>query len=103
MLHFFYWGTSLTEVCQLLRFDSVSYFSSLFKSVVGLPPGTFRKACLDLGAEARTKINSETKLFISRPLPINDLFASMRQLGEIIANSQGQERQPQRISQDAAF
>ena len=90
MVHFFYWGTSLSEVCDLLSFDSVSYFSTLFKSAVGMPPGAFRKACLALNEEKRTKINNDTMLFVSRPAPIEDLFVGMRQLGEIIANIQEQ-------------
>jgi len=84
MAHFFYWGTSLTEVCRLLSFDSASYFSTLFKALVGVSPGAFRKACLALDAEERTKINSDTPLFISRPVPMDDLFASMRQMGIIL-------------------
>lgn len=84
MAHFFYWGTSLAEVCELLSFDSTCYFSTLFKSLVGVSPGTFRKACLALETEERTRINSNTLLFMSRPAPIDDLFASMRQIGEIL-------------------
>jgi len=86
MVHFFYWGTSLTEVCELLSFDSMGYFSKLFHSIVGLSPGTFRKACLALDAEERTIINSNTQLFVSRPAPIGELFVNMRQLGDSIAN-----------------
>ena len=33
MVHYFYWGTSLTEVCELLGFDSMSYFSTLFRLI----------------------------------------------------------------------
>jgi AraC-like DNA-binding protein len=84
MVHFFYWGTSLSEVCESLSFDSISYFSTLFKSIVGYPPGAFRKACLSLDAEDRTRINSNTTLFLSRPLTIEDSFASMRQLAQNI-------------------
>lgn len=87
MAHFFYWGTSLTEVCELLSFDSASYFSTLFKSLVGVSPGAFRKACLVLDAEERTRINSNSPLFISHPKPIDALFASMRQMGEILTTS----------------
>jgi len=85
MTHFFYWGTSLTEVRELLSFDSASHFNTLFKSLVGLSPGAFRKACLSLDAEERTRINKDTPLFVSRPMPMDDLFASMRQLGTIMA------------------
>ena len=84
VVHFFYWGTSLAKVCELLSFDSTNYFSTLFKSLVGVSPGAFRKACLALEAEERTRINSNTLLFMSRPAPIDDLFASMRQIGEIL-------------------
>ena len=84
MVHFFYWGTSLAEVCESLSLGSISYFSTLFKSIVGYPPGAFRNACLSLEAEDRTSINCNTTLFLSRPLTIDDLFASMRQLGESI-------------------
>lgn len=84
MIHFFYWGDSLTDVCQLLSFDNMSYFSTLFKSLTGISPGAFRKACLSLDTETRTQININTSLFISRPAPIDDLFFSMRQLGEIM-------------------
>lgn len=84
MAHFFYWGTSLAEVCELLSFESTSYFSTLFKSVVGLSPSAFRTACLALDVKERTKINCNTLLFMSRPVPIDDLFASMQQLGETL-------------------
>ena len=84
MVHFFYWGTSLAEVCELLSFDSTSYFRTLFKSIVGLSPGSFRKVCLSLDAEERTKISNNTLLFLTRPAPIDDLFASMQQLGELM-------------------
>ena len=84
MVHFFYWGTSLAEVCESLSLGSISYFSTLFKSIVGYPPGAFRNACLSLEAEDRTSINNNTTLFLSRPLTIDDLFVSMRQLGESI-------------------
>lgn len=86
VVYFFYWDTSLAEVCELLCFDSMSYFSTLFKSLVGLSPGAFRKACLTLDAQERTNINSNSLLFISHPAPIHDLFASMRQLGEIMTD-----------------
>lgn len=85
VVHFFYWGTSLTEVCALLGYDSMSYFSTLFKSVVGLSPGAFRRACLAIDADERTEINSATMLFVSRPLPMEQLFVSIRQLGETMA------------------
>ena len=84
MAHFFYWGTTLTEVCELLNFGSTSYFSTLFKSFVGLSPGAFRKACLFLDEKERTRINRSTVLFVSSPVSIQELFASMRQLGEIM-------------------
>lgn len=80
MVHFFYWGTSLAEVCEILNFCSTSYFSTLFKTTTGVSPGAFRKACLELNADDRTHLNSTTLLFTSGPLPINELFASMRQL-----------------------
>lgn len=86
MIHFFYWGTSLSEICELLNFGSTSYFSTLFKSFAGLSPGAFREACKSLDVEARTRINSNTRLFMSRPVPIDELFASMRQMGEIMAD-----------------
>lgn len=89
VVHFFYWGTSLAEVCELLSFDSMSYFSTLFKSLVGLSPGAFRKACLALDAAERTSINDNSPVFISHPVPIGDLFASMRQLGEIMIDVLG--------------
>ena len=79
MVHFFYWGTSLAEVCELLGFGSDSYFSTLFKSIVGISPGAFRKKCLSLSAEDRTRINTSTLLFASRPMPIDDLYAIMKQ------------------------
>jgi len=82
VVYFFYWSASLEEVCELLCFDSAGYFSTLFKSLVGLSPGAFRKACFALDAEERTKINGNSLLFISHPVPISNLFASMRQLGE---------------------
>ena len=85
MTHFFYWGTSLTEVRELLSFDSASHFNTLFQSLVGLSPGAFRKACLSLNAEERTRINKDTPLFVSRPMPMDELFASMRQLGSLMA------------------
>jgi len=84
MIHFFYWGDSLTEVCQLLSFDNMSYFSTLFKSLTGISPGAFRKVCLSLDTERRTQININTSLFVSRPASIDVLFSSMRQLGEIM-------------------
>ncbi len=84
IVHFFYWGTSLTEVCQLLGFDSISYFNTLFKSIVGVSPGAFRKACLALDVDKRTKINSNTLLFTSRPIPIDHLIASMQHLVESV-------------------
>jgi len=87
MTHFFYWGTSLTEVCELLGFESKSYFSTLFKSFTGLSPGAFRKACQALDAETRTAININTSLFVSRPIPIEELFASMRQLGKTMSDN----------------
>jgi AraC-like DNA-binding protein len=80
MVHFFYWGTSLAEVCELLSFDSSAYFSTLFKSVVGISPGRFRKACLALSAEERTKINANTRLFTAGQIPLDDMFTSMKQL-----------------------
>ena len=84
MIHFFYWGTELKEVRELLGFDSPSYFNTLFRSVSGISPGAFRKACLSLDGETRTEINISTLLFVSRPLPINELFDSMKQLSERI-------------------
>ena len=84
MVHFFYWGTSLSEICELLSFDSASYFSTLFKSIAGISPGAFRKACLQLDVEERTRINTNTQLFVSRPVPIDDLLVSIRQLGEVM-------------------
>ena len=87
IVHFFYWGTDLTQVCDLLSFDSKSYFTTLFKTLTGISPGAFRKACLALTAENRTKINQSTLLFTSRPISIDDLFASMHQLvGSITSN-----------------
>lgn len=85
VVHFFYWGTGLTEVCTLLGYDSMSHFSILFKSVVGLSPGAFRTACLTIDADERTVINCSTILFVSRPVPMEQLFGSMRQLGETMA------------------
>ncbi len=87
MVHFFYWGTSLAEVCQLLGFDSASYFGTLFKSIAGVSPGTFRKACLALDVDKRTKINSNTLLFTSRPIPMDDLLGSMQQLVESVIDN----------------
>ena len=84
LAHFFYWGTSLAEVCELLCFDNLSYFSKLFKSLVGTSPATFRKACMNLDAENRIKINSTTQLFAAQPMPMNDLFAGLQQLGKIV-------------------
>lgn len=87
MVHFFYWGTSLAEVCEILCFDSMSYFSTLFKSVAGISPGTFRKACLALSADKRTQINTDTLLFTSAPMPMEDLFRSMEHFVKcVIAN-----------------
>jgi len=87
LLFIFYWGTSLAEVCELLKFDSLSYFSTLFKSIVGISPGAFRKACLALNAEDRSRINVSTHLFVSRPVPIDDLLISMQQLGQIVTDN----------------
>ena len=86
IVHFFYWGIPLTEVCELLCFDSPSHFSTLFKSLVGISPGAFRKACLALNAEERTKINRSMPLLISHPAPIEDLFSGMRQFGAVMAD-----------------
>ncbi len=79
MVHFFYWGTSLTEVCETLGFDSISYFSTLFKSTVGVSPGTFRKACLALTADERTQINGNTRLLNSGAIPLDTLLSSIKQ------------------------
>lgn len=84
MIHFFYWGTELSEVRELLGFDSPSYFNTLFKSVAGISPGAFRRVCLSLDGETRTEINISTMLFVSRPLPITELFDSMKQLSNRI-------------------
>jgi len=80
MVHFFYWGTSLAEVCELLAFDSAGYFSTLFKSIVGVSPGAFRKACLALDADERTELNTNTHLFTAGPIPLNDMITSMKLL-----------------------
>ncbi len=84
IVHFFYWGTELSEVRELLGFDSPSHFNTLFRAVVGISPGAFRKTCLSLDAEKRTEINCATQLFISRPMPMGELFASMNQLSQTI-------------------
>ncbi|MBQ2866706.1 MAG: helix-turn-helix transcriptional regulator [Clostridia bacterium] len=86
IVHFFYWGTDLAEVRAQVGFDSASYFNTLFKSDVGLPPGAFRKACLSLSAEERTVINRSTRLLMSGPIPLDELFASMKQFGAVIAD-----------------
>lgn len=80
MVHFFYWGTGVAEVCEILCFDSMSYFSTLFKSVVGISPGAFRKSCLALSADERTQINTGALLFTSGPMPMENLFTSMKQV-----------------------
>ena len=87
IVHFFYWGTSLSEVCELLSFDSKSYFTVLFKDITGVSPGAFRKACLSLEANDRTEINTGTLLFTSRPISIDALLSSMQQLVESITES----------------
>ena len=84
MIHFFYWGTELSEVRELLGFDSPSYFNTLFKSAAGISPGAFRRVCLSLDGETRTEINISTMLFVSRPLPITELFDSMKQFSNRI-------------------
>ena len=91
MVHFFYWGTDLGEVRELLSFDSPSHFNTLFKSVAGISPGAFRTACLSLDGEKRTEINCSTQLFISRPMPIDELFASMKQLCQTVKAALRQE------------
>lgn len=53
-------GKPVTEVCFLVGFDSLSSFSGLFKSVVGMSPSTY----LAEHRQKRTRVNKAPHTFV---------------------------------------
>jgi len=82
VIFFFCWEMEIIEACEWLGFSSYSHFNRIFKRFVGVPPSSFRKACLSLSVEERAAIAREETLLSFRIMPIDDLFASLRHIGQ---------------------
>jgi len=79
---FFFWEIPLSETSEKLNFGNFNHFGQTFKKFVGIPPGTFLKACSSLSPEERAQISLEETLLSFRAMPIDDLFASMLHMGK---------------------
>ena len=75
---FFDWAVSMAQTCELLRFNSFSYFSRLFKRYTGIPPGEFSGICNSLSPEERSHILNTEDLIKCRRMSIIDLSAALR-------------------------
>ena len=84
-IFFFCWELEIAECCRWLHFNSYSHFNRIFKRFAGIPPSSFRKACLSLSAEERAEIDSEEPLLSYHIVPIEDLFATVRHMGQTMA------------------
>ena len=85
VVFFFFWGFTVQETSERLRFSHPSYFSKIFKKFVGIPPRDFYRACLALTTEERSHIAFSEPVLSYHPMPIGDLFGSLRHLGETMA------------------
>ena len=84
-VYFFFWETPIAETSRRLGFNLQDYFRRIFKKFVGVPPSLFFKACLSLSSDERTQIIANEPILNYRALPIDELFASLRHLGETMA------------------
>lgn len=90
----FFWGVGVMETCTRLKFSYLSYFSKIFKKFVGIPPRDFYRACVSLTVEERNHILQGECILRYRPMPIDELFAALRHLGETMAEILKQKAQP---------
>jgi len=81
-VYMFFWGTSIAETSTRLHFTYQDYFRRIFRKFVGIPPSIFFKACSFLTADERTQIVASEPILSYHALPIDDLFAALRHLGE---------------------
>jgi len=85
---FFDWAVSMAQTCELLRFNSFSYFSRLFKRYTGVPPGEFSSICNSLSPEERSHILNTEDLIKCRRMSISDLSAALLHFGSALRETQ---------------
>ena len=81
-IYFFFYQISVSEICELFCYSSLSYFNYVFKRFVGISPRDFSKACSKLNEEERSLVASTEPTLNYYAKPINEQFAALRHLGE---------------------